>query len=162
MNMVWFGCSGSQVASSRSDVVDVFSVDISLVLMERLKLVLVFLEGLLLLNEQSVIEVDDIGCHTQALVVMLLICEEFVYVFPLVYGVSEAILQQLVLLPGVVKFRILKFEVVLATFLIHPRVAEGLVRHGIEILVLFFLYLSFKCVFEVVFEVVNPIILLSI
>ena len=51
MNMVWLGCSGFQVASSRSDVVDVFSVDISLVLMERLKLVLVFLEGLLLLNE---------------------------------------------------------------------------------------------------------------
>ena len=63
VNMVWSGRTCSQVSSTRSNVIDVFSIDVSLVLVERLILPHVFLEGLLFLNEQSVIEVDDVRCH---------------------------------------------------------------------------------------------------
>lgn len=162
VNMVCSRRTCSQVSSTRSNVIDVFSIDVSLVLVERLILPHVFLEGLLLLNEQSVIEVDDVRCHFQALIIILLVCKEVVDVVPLINGIFEAFLKELILCPDVVKFRIFKFKVVLTAFLIYPRIAISFIRHGIEILVLIFLYLSFECVFEVIFVVVIPVSLLGI
>jgi len=162
MNMIWSGRYGFQISSSRSIVIDVFSAYGSLVMVKRLILLHILLEGLLLLNEQLVIKIYDIRCHSQALIVILLVFEELIDVLPRINGVFEAILEQLVLLPGVVQFSVFKVKIVLAAFLISPGVSNGVVEHGIKVFIFFSLYLSFERVLKVIFVVVSPIAILSI
>jgi len=161
MNMIWSGRYGFQISSSRSIVIDVFSAYGRLVMVERLILLHILLEGLLLLNEQLVIKIYDIRCHSQALIVILLVFEELVDVLPRING-EEAILEQLVLLPGVVQFSVFKVKIVLAAFLINPGVSNGVVGHSIKVFIFFSLYLSFERVLKVIFVVVSPIAILSI
>ena len=94
-----------------------------MILLKSFKLLLLFLEALLLLLDQPVIEVQDVRGLSETIPIVFLVFEELFDCHTLAIDLvreDQAVLQHLVLLWDVIHLGIINVQVVLAALFLNP------------------------------------------